>query len=39
MASNYNQQVRPGVVWVRDGSWRFVLRRETYADLMACDIG
>ncbi len=38
MASNYNQQVRPGVVWVRDGSWRFVVRRETYEDLMACDI-
>lgn len=39
MASNYNQQVRPGVVWVRDGQWRFVVRRETYEDLMRCDVG
>ncbi len=39
MASNYNQQVRPGVVFVRDGEWRFVVRRETYDDLMRCDVG
>lgn len=39
MASNYNKQVRPGVVFVADGEWRFVVRRETYDDLMACDLG
>jgi diaminopimelate decarboxylase len=39
MSSNYNQQVRPAVVFVRDGEARVVVRRETYADLMACDEG
>ena len=34
MASNYNQQVRPGVVFVSDGEWRWTVRRETYDDLM-----
>lgn len=38
MASNYNMQVRPGVVFVRDGQWRFVVRRETYDDLMRRDV-
>ncbi|MDR2107911.1 MAG: diaminopimelate decarboxylase [Coriobacteriales bacterium] len=37
MASNYNRQVRPGVVFVRDGRAREVLRRETYADLLNCE--
>ena len=39
MSSNYNKNVRPGVVFVRDGQWRFVIRRETYDDLMKCEIG
>jgi len=39
MASNYNKQVRPGVVFVRDGAWRWVVRRETYEDLLRCDAG
>lgn len=39
MSSNYNKNVRPGVVFVRDGEWRFVIRRETYDDLMKCEIG
>jgi diaminopimelate decarboxylase len=39
MSSNYNQQVRPAVVFVKDGVARVVVRRETYADLMACDEG
>jgi diaminopimelate decarboxylase len=39
MSSNYNKQVRPGVVFVRDGEARLVVRRETYDDLMACDEG
>ena len=39
MSSNYNKQVRPAVVFVRDGQARVVVRRETYADLMGCDLG
>lgn len=37
MASNYNGQPRPAVVFVRDGSYRVTTRRETYADLLARD--
>ncbi|GHT79835.1 diaminopimelate decarboxylase [Actinomycetota bacterium] len=39
MSSNYNKQVRPGVVFVKDGQARLVVRRETYQDLLACDLG
>jgi len=39
MSSNYNKQVRPGVIWVKDGSWKWVVRRETYDDLLRCDVG
>jgi diaminopimelate decarboxylase len=38
MASNYNKQVRPGVAFVRDATARLVVRRETYEDLMHCDV-
>lgn len=38
MSSNYNGQPRPGIVFVKDGQAHLVTRRETYADLMACDI-
>ena len=38
MASNYNGQPRPGIVFVKDGEARLVTRRETYADLMARDL-
>jgi diaminopimelate decarboxylase len=38
MSSNYNGQPRPAVVFVKDGQARLVTRRETYEDLMACDI-
>ena len=38
MSSNYNGQPRPAVVFVKDGEARVVTRRETYADLMACDL-
>ncbi|MHB1412376.1 MAG: diaminopimelate decarboxylase [Thermoleophilia bacterium] len=34
MASNYNGQPRPAVVFVRDGNARVVIRRETYEDLI-----
>ncbi|HTV11763.1 MAG TPA: diaminopimelate decarboxylase [Acidimicrobiales bacterium] len=37
MASNYNKVPRPPVVFVRDGGWRTVVRRETYEDLLALD--
>jgi diaminopimelate decarboxylase len=37
MASNYNKVPRPPVVFVRDGQWRTVVRRETYQDLLALD--
>ena len=38
MSSNYNKQVRPGVVFVNNGQWRWVVRRETYDDLMKCEV-
>ena len=38
MASNYNGQPRPAVVFVKDGQARVVTRRETYADLLARDL-
>ena len=34
----YNKQVRPGIVMVKDGAARLVVRRETYADLIARDV-
>lgn len=39
LSSNYNKQVRPGVVFVRDGQWRWSVRRETYDDLLRTDVG
>ena len=39
MASNYNHVPRPGVVAVRDGTARVLLRRETAADLLSLDAG
>jgi len=39
MASNYNKVPRPAVVFVRDGEARLVVRRETYDDLLRCDVG
>jgi diaminopimelate decarboxylase len=38
MASNYNMALRPAVVLVNDGSVRLIRRRETYDDLLRCDI-
>jgi diaminopimelate decarboxylase len=37
MASNYNKVPRPAVVFVRDGTARVVVRRETYEDLVRLD--
>lgn len=39
MASNYNHTPRPPVVAVRDGKATTLLRRETFDDLMALDVG
>jgi diaminopimelate decarboxylase len=39
MSSNYNKQVRPGVVMVANGQWRWIVRRETYEDLLRTDAG
>ena len=38
MASNYNGALKPPIVFVRDGKAKLVRRRETYADLMACEV-
>lgn len=38
MASNYNGQPRPAIVFVRDGEARVVTRRETYEDLQRRDL-
>jgi diaminopimelate decarboxylase len=38
MGSNYNKVPRPAVVFVSDGDARLVVRRETYADLLRCDL-
>ena len=39
MGSNYNAIARPPVVFVRDGDVRLVIRRETFDDLLATDVG
>jgi diaminopimelate decarboxylase len=38
MASNYNKLSRPPVLFVRNGAARLVVRRETYEDLVRCDV-
>ncbi len=38
MASNYNYALRPPVVLVNDGQARVIRRRETYDDLVRCDL-
>ncbi|HJN88325.1 MAG: diaminopimelate decarboxylase [Dehalococcoidia bacterium] len=38
MASNYNMNPRPPIVLVRDGRSRLIRRRETYQDMMHCDV-
>ena len=39
MGSNYNKITRPPVVFVADGEARLVVRRETFDDLLATDLG
>ena len=38
MASNYNLNPRPPIVLVNDGDSRLIRRRESYADMMLCDL-
>jgi diaminopimelate decarboxylase len=38
MASNYNMNPRPPMVLVKDGKSRLIRRRESYEDLMHCDV-
>ena len=38
MGSNYNKVPRPAVVFVSGGEARLVVRRETYDDLLACEL-
>jgi len=38
MSSNYNYNVRPAVVMVRDGEARLIRRRETYDDLLITEV-
>ena len=39
MASNYNLNPRPPIVLVKDGKSRLIRRRESYQDMMLCDVG
>jgi len=39
MSNNYNGNRRIPVVFVRDGMARVVVRRETWAELLARDVG
>ena len=38
MASNYNLNPRPPMVLVKDGKSRLIRRRESYQDMMHCDV-
>lgn len=38
MASNYNRIPRPPVVMVKDGKARLVVKRETYENMIQCDL-
>jgi len=38
LASNYNASLKPAIALVREGKARLIRRRETYDDLMRCDL-
>ena len=38
MSSNYIRICRPAVVFVREGKARLVVRRQSFEDLIACDL-
>lgn len=39
MASNYNRNPRPAVVFCENGTDQLIIRRETYDDMLNCDLG
>jgi diaminopimelate decarboxylase len=38
LASNYNASLKPAIILVKEGKARIIRRRESYDDLMHCDI-
>ena len=38
MGSNYNASLKPTIVLVNNGQARLIRRRETYEDLLRCDM-
>jgi diaminopimelate decarboxylase len=38
MASNYNASLRPPILLLKDGGARLIRRRETFEDLLRCDV-
>lgn len=38
MASNYNLNPRPPIALVRNGQSQLIRRRESYSDMMLCDV-
>ena len=38
MSSNYNRLCRPALVLVHEGQARLAVRRQTFEDLIACDL-
>jgi len=38
MGSNYNSSLKPAVVMVNKGKARLIRRRETFEDLIRCDV-
>ncbi len=38
MASNYNRIPRPPIVMIKDGEMKLAVKRESYDDLIACDL-
>ena len=38
MSSNYNRLCRPALVMLREGKARLAVRRQTFEDLVACDL-
>jgi len=39
LASNYNASLKPAIVMVKSGKARLIRRRESYDDLLRCDVG
>ena len=38
MASNYNASLKPAIVLVKEGKAHLIRRRETFDDLIKCDL-